>query len=1130
MPLWDALKSTDDHEPKKVVLLGSGGLSIGQAGEFDYSGTQALTSLLEEGLEVIVVNPNIATVQTNPRPSTKVYLYPVNAFWVEKIFQIEKPHGIVAGFGGQTALKCLIDLQEQKLLEKYGVQNLGTSAATLQITEDRELFARKMHDIGVPTPPSMACHNLEEAIQAADTIGYPVICRMAYALGGLGSGFAHNRQELISLVEAGLSHSPQVLVEKSLKGWKEVEYEVMRDHQGNGVCICNMENFDPLGIHTGDSIVVCPSQTLSDVEYQLLRDCALKVVNALDVRGECNAQFALSPDSMDYYIIEVNARLSRSSALASKASGYPIAFVAAKVVLGYDLLELKNPLTGLTCAFFEPALDYLTLKIPRWDLSKFKGAYRKLDSTMKSVGEIMAIGRSFPETLQKAIRSLIEESVGLSWFRTQLDSEELLDALREPTDRRLYRICQAFRQKLTLEEIHHATQIDLWFLREIEELIVCEQEVLRDFSSFFKSRQRTASASEDILAAFATIDAERWRHLKRMGFADEQLVFLCLQAFKEHCTASEEEDPQLSRVELSLKVRTQRIAHGVVPKVKKIDTTAAEYPSPSNYLYTTYFADFDDAIPEDSRPHAIIIGGGSYRIGASVEFDWCAVSCSEQLRKSGWQSVIVNCNPETVSTDYNVSDRLYFEEITLERILDVADHCNCQAVVASMGGQLPNKLALPLAAAGLKLLGHSARTIDMAENRSKFSAILDTLGIDQPRWTSARTLEDISGFIEEVGFPVLVRPSYVLSGAAMKTAYNKESLSRYLSAAEEISADHPVVLSEFLTGACEIEVDGVAQHGNIIVSIVSEHIEHAGIHSGDATTVVPAQNLYVETVRQVKKAVRMIAAQLELHGAFNIQFLARDNHIKVIECNARAARSFPFISKIIGCHLAQIATEVMIGRLSPTSHFSEDELPHVGVKAALFSFTRLRGADPVLGVEMAATGEVGCVAPSFEEALLLALEASKIKPPKKGLLISAGQEKNKLKFVSSAQLLTEMGVPLYATEGTAAYLQERGFKVTALPWPAPLSEEASAHDQDRRDVLWAIKNSLVDFVVNLPKNLKKEELTHGARIRQAAVTFNCSLITDMEKATSYIRSLAYHPDFIKNHTPKALPHWKKPSS
>ena len=1119
MPLWNNLKSSDDHAPKKVVLLGSGGLSIGQAGEFDYSGTQALVSLLEEGLEVIVVNPNIATVQTNPRPRTKVYLYPVSAFWVEKIFQIEKPHGIVAGFGGQTALKCLIDLKEQNLLEKYGVQNLGTSPETLQLTEDRDLFAQKMTEIGVPTPPSMACHNLEEAIKAAESIGYPVICRMAYALGGLGSGFAHNRGELISLVEAGLSHSPQVLVEKSLKGWKEVEYEVMRDHEGNGICICNMENFDPLGIHTGDSIVVCPSQTLSDGEYQLLRDCALKVVDALDVKGECNAQFALSPDSMDYYIIEVNARLSRSSALASKASGYPIAFVAAKVVLGYDLLELKNPLTGTTCAFFEPALDYLTLKIPRWDLSKFKGAYRKLDSTMKSVGEIMAIGRSFPETLQKAIRSLIESSLGLSWLRDFMNPEDLLEALSAPTDQRLYRVCQAFRQKISLEDIHRTTQIDLWFLREIQELIICEQEIIHYFEKNLKPVTQD-SLEHSLMQAFTAISTEGWKHWKRMGFSDEQLVFLALQSLKKnHIDLS-----GVSTEDFSLRVREIRKNLSVVPRVKKIDTTSAEYPSPSNYLYTSYLAEFDDEIPEDPRPHAIIIGGGSYRIGTSVEFDWCAVSCSEQLRKSGWQSVIVNCNPETVSTDYNVSDRLYFEEITLERILDIADHCNSQAVVASMGGQLPNKLALPLAQAGLKLLGHSAHTIDMAEDRSKFSAILDTLGIDQPRWTSARTLEDVDSFIEEVGFPVLVRPSYVLSGAAMKTAYNKESLSRYLSAAEEISTDHPVVLSEFLTGACEIEVDGVAQHGRIIISIVSEHIEHAGIHSGDATTVVPAQNLYVETVRQVKKAVRMIAEKIELHGPFNIQFLARDNHIKVIECNARAARSFPFISKIIGCHLAQIATQVMIGRLTPTSHFSEDELPHVGVKAALFSFTRLRGADPVLGVEMAATGEVGCVAGSFEEATLLALEASKINPPKKGLLISAGKEKNKLKFISSAKLLTEMGVPLYATEGTAAYLKERGFEVTALPWPDP--QEKTTEGETKKDVLWAIKSGLVDFVVNLPKNLKKEELTHGARIRQAAVTFNCSLITDMEKATSYIRSLAYHPHFLRDHIPKPLPHWK----
>lgn len=1145
--------STHGPEKKKIVLLGSGGLSIGQAGEFDYSGTQALVSLLEEGFEVIVVNPNIATVQTNPRPHTRVYLYPVTAYWVEKIFEIERPHGIVAGFGGQTALGCLIDLGEQGILKKYGVYNLGTSPETLKLTEDRELFAQKMREIGVPTPPSIACHTLDEAIGAAEDIGYPVICRMAYALGGLGSGFAYNRDELIALVEPGLAHSPQVLVEKSLKGWKEIEYEVMRDHEGNGICICNMENFDPLGIHTGDSIVVCPSQTLSDSEYQLLRDSALKVVNALEVLGECNAQFALSPDSMDYYIIEVNARLSRSSALASKASGYPIAFVAAKVVLGYDLLELKNPLTGVTCAFFEPALDYLTLKIPRWDLSKFKGAHRGLDSTMKSVGEIMAIGRSFPEALQKAIRSLTEESVGLSWLRAPIPSDELKSSLSVPTDRRLHHICQAYRQGFSLAQLHETTRIDLWFLREIEDMMICEREILEDFSHHFSSLLIGESADQasnpipgqpsteeqpddKILSAFKRISADTWLKWKMMGFADAQLIFLAYQAYiNDH---PDDELPPSASTDLFLEVRRIRIAHGVIPRVKKIDTTAAEYPSPSNYLYTTYHGSFDDQIERDARPHAVIIGGGSYRIGTSVEFDWCAVSCSEQLRKSGWQSVIVNCNPETVSTDYNVSDRLYFEEITLERILDVADHCQSEAIVASMGGQLPNKLALPLAKAGLKLLGHSETTIDRAEDRSAFSAILDDLGIDQPRWTSALSRDDVDQFVEEVGFPVLVRPSYVLSGAAMKTAYNRESLNRYLSAAEEISVDHPVVLSEFLTGACEIEVDGVAHQGKILISIVSEHIENAGIHSGDATTVVPAQNLYVETVRQVKKAVRMIAKKLELHGPFNIQFLARDNHIKVIECNARAARSFPFISKIIGCHLAQMATGVMIGRPHAAAHFSEDELPHVGVKAALFSFTRLRGADPVLGVEMAATGEVGCLAGGFEESLLLALEASKIQPPRKGLLISAGKEKNKLKFVECARYLIQMGIPLYATEGTAAYLRERGFAVTLLPWPSPASWEPKSSERNREksstdtdqeeshDVLWAIKTGLVDFVVNLPKNHNKEELTNGARIRQAAVNFNCSLITDMEKAISYIKSLAYQPQFPSQHQPKALPNWK----
>lgn len=1119
-----------DPAIKKVILLGSGGLSIGQAGEFDYSGTQALHALLEEGLEVVVVNPNIATVQTNPIPGVKVYLYPVTAPWVKKIIEMERPQGIVAGFGGQTALSCLLELHHNHTLETYGVTNLGTSPATLELTEDRHLFAEKMTAIAIPVPESFACHNLDEALIAAEKIGFPVICRMAYALGGLGSGFAHNSTELTRFVTEGLAHCPQVLVEKSLKGWKEVEYEVMRDGDGNKICICNMENFDPLGIHTGDSIVVCPSQSLTDAEYQKLRSAACKVVEALEIVGECNAQFALDPHSDQYYIIEVNARLSRSSALASKASGYPIAFIAAKVVLGYGLMDLTNPVTGVTSAFFEPSLDYLTLKIPRWDLSKFKGVHRVLDSTMKSVGEIMAIGRNFQETVQKAVRSVTEIGPGLSWFDDHRSDAELLQALAKPTDHRLYNICQALRQGLAIATIHDHSKVDPWFIAQLKLITDAESSIKSTFAQLTQTSPASTQSDDEpessITAAFRSIDAAGWRRWKVLGFADEQLAYLALRGWGLSTEKIKSMGFKLIQ-KLALLIRQHRQKLAVVPVIKKIDTTAAEYPSPSNYLYMSYGGTHHDPMTTSERPSAIIIGGGSYRIGTSVEFDWCAVSCSDRLQKNGWDSIIVNCNPETVSTDYNVSNRLYFEEITLERILDIHDVESPQGVITSMGGQLPNSLAHQLSNVGIKILGHSSQTIDMAENRSQFSAILDELNIDQPRWTSARSLADIEAFVAEVGFPVLIRPSYVLSGAAMKIAHDHNWLNFYLSAAEAISRDHPVVISEFLTGAREIEVDGVAHLGRIVISIVSEHIENAGVHSGDATTVVPAQKLYVETVRQVKRAARQIAQKLHLHGAFNIQFLAQDNHIKVIECNARTARSFPFISKIIGCHLSEIATDVMMGRPGRVNHFSEDELPFVGVKAALFSFTRLRGADPVLGVEMAATGEVGCLAANFDEAILLALEASKIHPPTKGLLISAGNEKNKLKFLESAHLLRQMKVPIFATPGTARYLQQHDFDVTLLQWPDDPQPAADDHGH----VITAIEQGLVDFVVNIPKNLEKQELTNGARIRQAAVTFNCSLITDIEKAISYIKALSYCKDFVHNHTPRPLPSWQhSPSS
>lgn len=1105
MPILESFKNPKGDKPK-VVVLGSGGLSIGQAGEFDYSGTQAVKALVEENFEVIVINPNIATVQTNPDEGVKVYLYPVTPGWVERVFIKENPDAIIAGFGGQTALNCLLEIEEKGLLKKYNVLNLGTSPDTLRMTEDRDLFSVQMDKIDIPTPPSAACNSVGEAIKASDEIGFPVIVRAAYALGGLGSGFADNKEELEKLVTQALGLSPQVLVEKSLKGWKEVEYEVMRDAEGNCITICNMENFDPLGIHTGDSIVVCPSQSLSDDEYQMLRNASIRMINSMGIVGECNAQFALNPESHEFYVIEVNARLSRSSALASKASGYPIAYIAAKVVLGYDLLELKNPVTGITCAFYEPALDYVTVKFPRWDLQKFRGANRDLGSTMKSIGEIMSIGRTFPEAIQKAVRMVTEQGEGLS-SKALLSTKFSEGDLKKPTDLRFFMVIEAFRRGVSLDEVHTLTHIDKWFLSQLYVVVENEKEI-KDIS---QSSGHTKDDLTQLRKVFSEITEEKWRRWKLNGFGDEQIAFLALESFVQSSDLSSSDIQHFS-----IELRKLRQDLGVRPVVKKIDTTAGEYPSPSNYLYMSYAGQFDDDLKEDNKKSAIVLGGGSYRVGASVEFDWCAVSCSRRLQKDNWRSVIVNCNPETVSTDYNASDRLYFEELSLERILDIYEFEKAQGVIASMGGQLPNKMALPLAANGVKLLGHDAKTIDQAEDRSKFSALLDAIKVDQPEWTSVSSEEEMDLFIEKVGFPVLVRPSYVLSGAAMKVAYDRHSLDSYLAVAADLSSDHPVVVSEFLVNAREIELDGVARNGQIITGIVSEHIENAGIHSGDATTVVPAQKLYVETVRRIKKAGRLIAESLHLNGPFNIQFLAKHNNIKVIECNARAARSFPFISKSVGLNLAEVATDVMIGRVPNLSRYNEDELPHVGVKAAMFSFTRLAGADPVLGVEMASTGEVGCIGNNFEEALLLAMEASKVNVPKKGVLVSAGPEKEKLAFLSSAKVFTEQGLKLYGTKGTAQFLVDHGFECESLAWPG----------EGEKGVIAAIKSGAVDLVVNIPKNNKLKEFTNGFLIRQAAVLSGCALLTNMEKVTAFSHAIKTCPGFLENHDPIKLPSYR----
>jgi carbamoyl-phosphate synthase large subunit len=1098
MPLHPKL--TELGRKAKIVLLGSGGLTIGQAGEFDYSGTQAVKSLLECGHEVIIVNPNIATVQTNPQPGVKVYLYPVEPAWVEKVFEVENPDAIVAGFGGQTALNCLVALEDNGALRRHNVLNLGTPVDTLKITEDRDLFAQKMRSIGMPIPESHACKTEDEALSAAEQIGFPVIVRAAFACGGLGSGFADSPQELSALVKPALATSPQVLVEKSLRGWKEVEYEVMRDSSGNTITICNMENFDPLGIHTGDSIVVCPSQSLSDDEYQMLRNAAIKIIDSCGVIGECNVQYALCPDSLDFVVIEVNARLSRSSALASKASGYPIAYIAAQVVQGFDLLEIKNPVTGVTCAYFEPAMDYVTIKVPRWDLGKFRGVSRDLGSTMKSVGEIMAIGRSFPEAVQKAVRMVTENDRGIGVMaKESLTDSDIVSALTTPTDTRFYSVIAALRHGWDLDRIHDLTSIDKWFLSKLREIIAAESRILDVFSK------------KDV----AAVDANGLLSWKRLGFSDAQMAGYAIESRGQTADAE-----QLA--EMQLKLRWARKSKGVVPVVKKIDTTAAEYPAKSNYLYMTYHGTESDpgvgALLQHRRS-ALVLGGGSYRIGTSVEFDWCGVSCSKKLQDEGWRSVIINCNPETVSTDYNSSDALYFDEITLERVLDVCEFEKIDGVITSMGGQLPNRLALPLARAGVKLLGHSAETIDLAEDRSRFSSLLDTLGIDQPRWIAAKSRSDIDQFVDDVGFPVLVRPSYVLSGAAMNVAYDRKSLERFMDMAELVSPDFPIVVSEFLLGAREIELDGVALDGDILTAIVSEHIENAGVHSGDATMVVPAQRLYVETVRRIRHAGHAIAKGLKLNGPFNMQFLARSNHIQVIECNARAARSFPFVSKVVGLNLADAATSVMIGKNPRLARLSEDDLPHVGVKAALFSFTRLAGADPVLGVEMASTGEVGCIAEDFESAYLLAMEASKVFLPKKAMLISAGPEAEKIKFLPWAKRLSDGGVKIYATEGTAQFLNDHGVLAEFVAWPGESKPGVC-------DALELIRTKYVDFVLNVPKNLRTDELTRGAQIRQAATRFGCSLVTNMEKMIAYAQAMTYHADFAQHHRPKALPGYR----
>ncbi len=1056
-----------DNSIKKVVLLGSGALKIGEAGEFDYSGSQALKALKEEGIETILINPNIATVQTSDGIADKVYFLPVTPDFVEDVIAKERPEGILLAFGGQTALNCGVQLYKRGILEKYNVRVLGTPVQAIMDTEDRDLFVRKLDEIDVKTIKSEAVTTVEDAKRVANELGYPVIIRSAYTLGGLGSGFCDTDAELEQLAAKAFTYSPQILVEKSLKGWKEVEYEVVRDKYDNCITVCNMENFDPLGIHTGESIVVAPSQTLTNAEYHKLRQIAIRIIRHVGIVGECNVQYALDPNSEDYRVIEVNARLSRSSALASKATGYPLAFVAAKLGLGYGLHELKNSVTKSTTACFEPALDYIVCKIPRWDLSKFKGVSRELGSSMKSVGEVMAIGRNFEEAIQKGLRMIGQ---GMHGFvaNKEMAVEDIDRELQKPTDKRIFIIAQAFKHGYSVERIHELTKIDNWFLRKLEGIIALEHEM---------GNFRTLEAMPDALL----------REAKCKGFSDFQIARTVLQ------------NDDLKMEEGLLKVRAYRKAKGIVPVVKQIDTLAAEYPAQTNYLYLTYNGTAHDIDFAHDDKSVIVLGSGAYRIGSSVEFDWCSVSAINTIRENGLRSVMINYNPETVSTDYDMCDRLYFDELTLERVLDVTDLEMPRGVIVSVGGQIPNNLAMRLYQENVPILGTAATNIDRAEDRHKFSEMCDQLGIDQPRWKELTSMDEIYGFADEVGFPLLIRPSYVLSGAAMNVVSNKEELEHYLTLATNVSKQYPVVVTEFVNNAKEIEIDAVAKDGEVLIYAISEHVEFAGVHSGDATIVFPAQKLYIETVRRIKKIARQIAKALEISGPFNMQLLAKNNDIKVIECNLRASRSFPFVSKVLKVNFIDIATRVMLGLDPKVPHKSAFELDYVGIKAPQFSFSRLQKADPVLGVEMASTGEVGCIGEDYYEAILKSMLSVGYSIPKSSVLLSTGDAKSKTLTLDAAKALQERGYTIYATKGTANFLSENGVQATVVGWP---DQDASVTGVP--NVLDFIKEHRIDCVVNIPKNFTKDELNNDYTIRRSAIDFNIPLITNARLANDFI--------------------------
>ncbi|MGM9841333.1 MAG: carbamoyl-phosphate synthase (glutamine-hydrolyzing) large subunit [Candidatus Limisoma sp.] len=1049
----------------KVLLLGSGALKIGEAGEFDYSGSQALKALKEEGITTVLINPNIATVQTSEGFADKIYFLPVTPYFVEKVIEKERPQGILLAFGGQTALNCGVELYQSGTLERLGVEVLGTPVQAIMDTEDRELFVKRLDEIDIKTIKSEAVDTIDDALAAADRLGYPVIVRAAYALGGLGSGFCDNREQLIAIAEKALSFSPQVLVEKSLKGWKEVEYEVVRDRYDNCITVCNMENFDPLGIHTGESIVVAPSQTLSNDDYHLLRSLAIKIIRHIGIVGECNVQYAYDPQSMDYRVIEVNARLSRSSALASKATGYPLAFIAAKLGLGYGLFDLNNTVTKVTSAFFEPALDYVVCKIPRWDLGKFHGVKKEIGSSMKSVGEVMAIGRTFEEAIQKGLRMIGQGMHGFIENKA-INVGDIDQALKEPTDKRIFVIESAFRKGYDVEKVHELTKIDRWFLYRLYNLLTTARQ-LESYSSLNE------------------LPAELIRTAKEQGFTDFQIARAVLKSSMDNASL--------------LEMRNLRKSLGITPVVKQIDTLGAEYPAQTNYLYLTYNGSEHDIDYEGDGRSVVVLGSGAYRIGSSVEFDWCSVNALMTVQREGWRSVMINYNPETVSTDYDMCDRLYFDELTYERVMDIIDLETPHGVILSTGGQIPNNLATRLDAAGVNILGTSAKSIDNAEDRHKFSSMLDRLGIDQPRWRELTSMADIEEFVGEVGYPVLVRPSYVLSGAAMNVCSNDDELERFLKLAANVSKEHPVVVTEFIQHAKEIEMDAVAQNGEIKAYAISEHIEFAGVHSGDATIQFPPQKLYVETVRRIKKISSQIAKALNISGPFNIQYLAKNNDIKVIECNLRASRSFPFVSKVLKINFIDLATRVMLGIDVERPGGSAFDLDYVGIKASQFSFSRLQGADPVLGVDMSSTGEVGCLGDDTSEAILKSMLSVGYKIPKRSVLLSTGSAKQKADMLDAAASLYEMGYKIYATGGTYKYLFDNNIPAIRVYWPSEIGQTPQA--------LEMLHNKEIDIVVNIPKNLTSQELSNGYKIRRAAIDLNVPLLTNARLASAFVDAI-----------------------